>query len=451
MDIASACHSRERLARNVSFPDLRLEPEWRCGEHFCLGSCHVINGPDPTRTGRLQHPRLYGARVRAVRGRLPAIHSAPRAVPPVADRHERSSTVRRPERYNRPPHAEETRPSLTSVSSTVSVTPADRLGLTVCLAIIVHAIVILGITFTPTDKRKPRFDAMEIILVQQKSVAPPEDVDYLAQTNLEGGGESDTKESAAAPLRAPFPAPQPEITAPPPTAAHPPVREAPPQPEELSPQPPPRHEVRQLATESTTPEIPEPVENNKPDQKIENTDPTVTQIEKAKTEPRPKPIASSKTLLTETRPAPSAAALISNSFAIASLSAEIKRKLAIKAKRPKRKFISASTKEYKYAAYMEAWRSKVERIGNLNYPDDARKRKLSGSLILEVALNPDGTVNQITIRRPSRYKILDDAAIRIVRLAAPFSPFPEGIREDVDILHITRTWQFLSSQRLLSK
>ena len=100
---------------------------------------------------------------------------------------------------------------------------------------------------------------------------------------------------------------------------------------------------------------------------------------------------------------------------------------------------------------MEAWRSKVERIGNLNYPDDARKRKLSGSLILEVALNPDGTVNQITIRQPSRYKILDDAAIRIVRLAAPFSPFPEGIREDVDILHITRTWQFLSSQRLLSK
>ncbi len=324
---------------------------------------------------------------------------------------------------------------MTSVLSTVVITPADRLGLTVCLAIIVHAIIVLGITFVPTDKTTPRFDAMEIILVQQKSEAPPEDVDYLAQANLEGGGESETKASPAAPLQAPFPNPEPEITAAPLAAATPPVPEAPPEPEQVAPSPPPQDEVRQLATESATGDVPNPLEDQHPDEEIAH---------------KLQPLPSRKRMLTETPPVPNAATLISNSFAIASLNAEINRKIETNAKRPRRQFISASTKEYKYASYMEAWRSKVERIGNLNYPEQARRHKLSGSLILDVALNPDGTVNQITIRRPSAYKVLDDAAIRIVRLSAPFAPFPEDIRKDVDILHITRTWQFLSSQRLSS-
>jgi protein TonB len=117
-----------------------------------------------------------------------------------------------------------------------------------------------------------------------------------------------------------------------------------------------------------------------------------------------------------------------------------------KAKRPRRKFISATTKEYKYAAYMEAWRSKVERVGNLNYPDQARKQNLSGSLVLDVALNQDGSINEITIRRSSGEKILDDAAIRIVELAAPYGPFPQHIKDETDILHIMRTWQFINNK-----
>jgi protein TonB len=117
-----------------------------------------------------------------------------------------------------------------------------------------------------------------------------------------------------------------------------------------------------------------------------------------------------------------------------------------KAKRPRRKFISATTKEYKYAAYMEAWRSKVERVGNINYPEQARKQGLSGSLILDVALNPDGSINEITIRRSSGKKILDDAAIRIVELAAPYGAFPQHIKDETDILHIMRTWQFINNK-----
>ena len=96
---------------------------------------------------------------------------------------------------------------------------------------------------------------------------------------------------------------------------------------------------------------------------------------------------------------------------------------------------------------MEAWRSKVERVGNLNYPEAARKRKLSGSLILDVALNDDGSINQITVTQSSGHKILDDAAIRIVELAAPYSPFPDNIRQDTDILHIIRTWRFSNSNK----
>ena len=136
---------------------------------------------------------------------------------------------------------------------------------------------------------------------------------------------------------------------------------------------------------------------------------------------------------------------------IASLSAQVTESAQNYAQRPRQKFISARTQEYKYASYMEAWRTKVERIGNLNYPDEAKRRNLSGSLILDVALNPNGSINNITLRRSSGEQILDNAAIRIVKLAAPYGPFPADIKKEVDILHITRTWQFLPDNRLLSK
>jgi protein TonB len=91
---------------------------------------------------------------------------------------------------------------------------------------------------------------------------------------------------------------------------------------------------------------------------------------------------------------------------------------------------------------MEAWRAKVERIGNLNYPGEAKRRRLSGRLRLDVAINADGTVNAITLRESSGHKLLDDAAQRIVELAGPFAPFSDDIRAEADILHITRTWKF---------
>jgi protein TonB len=126
------------------------------------------------------------------------------------------------------------------------------------------------------------------------------------------------------------------------------------------------------------------------------------------------------------------------------LNQQINRTLQAYSSTPKSKFISARTKEYKYASYMRDWVAKVERVGELNYPDEARRQNLSGKLIVQVAVYPDGSVREITIRKPSGYKILDDAAVRIVKLAAPFAPFSDDIKQETDVLYITRTWVFTS-------
>ena len=112
---------------------------------------------------------------------------------------------------------------------------------------------------------------------------------------------------------------------------------------------------------------------------------------------------------------------------------------------PRRKFISASTREHLYASYMSSWIAKVERIGNMNYPEAARRRNIEGSLVLSVDVLPDGSVGSIRVLRSSGHAVLDEAAVRIVRLSAPFAALPEEITEQVDILTITRTWQFTSS------
>lgn len=314
------------------------------------------------------------------------------------------------------------------------------------MAIIAHAILLLGVSFAQEDPVKPRYDTMEVILVQQSS-KPPVEADYLAQANLEGGGDVEEDVNPATPMPAPFPEPEPQITAPRQIATPPPepAQISAPEKPAAEPTPAPSQEKEQLAVEKVTSEETLPIQTEEPVKTEQKPEPR--EAKKPEEEPIDKkserpPVKEQVT----TPPAPTATALLTNSFKIASLSAEIRRKMEAKAKRPKRKFISATTKEYRYASYMEAWRSKVERVGNLNYPEAARKQNMSGNLILDVALNADGSINQITIRRSSGQKILDDAAIRIVQLASPFAPFPQQISEETDILHITRTWQFLNNR-----
>jgi len=283
--------------------------------------------------------------------------------------------------------------------------PGDRLGMTLFLAIAAHALLILGVgfEFTPDEPAPPPQLTLDITLVHQRSATPPEDADYLAQVSQDGGG--DTAER----VRAKGPESIPDIT-PDPGEAPLSTFSAPP--------PPPPPPVREILVKR------------------------VEEAPRHRPPPPPPPV--------EEPPQLSAAELIQRSRRLASLAAEISENFSLHSQRPRKKQLTARTREYAYAAYMEAWRSKVERIGNLNYPDEAKRQRLSGSLMLQVDLNADGSLRDVILLRSSGEKILDDAAIRIVRLAAPYARFPPNIRKETDVLQIIRTWQFLTNNRLSS-
>ena len=141
-------------------------------------------------------------------------------------------------------------------------------------------------------------------------------------------------------------------------------------------------------------------------------------------------------------PLPPGQEKIARDIEMARLAAEIQLRSQQYAKRPKRKFVSASTKEYAWAQYLRGWVDRVERVGNLNYPDEARRRRIGGLVVISVGVRRDGSVESTRIIQSSNIPMLDNAALRIVQLSAPFEPLPKT-QEDPDILHVTRTWQFL--------
>ena len=133
------------------------------------------------------------------------------------------------------------------------------------------------------------------------------------------------------------------------------------------------------------------------------------------------------------------------------LEAQIAKDMDAYQKRPKRRFIGARAEEYRFARYVEDWRLKVERIGNLNYPEAARSQKLYGSLLLTTGIRADGSIESIVVERSSGKRVLDLAAAHIVQMGGPYSPFPPDIRRDTDILYITRTWTFAPGDSLTSQ
>lgn len=276
----------------------------------------------------------------------------------------------------------------------------DQLGLSFFVSLLVHLVVILGVTFTiPKARELYGLSTLEITLVQVESDKAPEDPEFLAQANQAGGG------TRAEPERASNPLPVSEVAE---TRHKMPAAQPAPRPKVVAP--PQRSEpLTQRVAEKTIPQ---------PEAKPEHSEPQLAPL-------NPGLVQRPTIDLERTR-----------------LVAEIDRVWQEYQQRPKHKYLNARTREYKYAAYMKAWEAKVERIGNLNYPEEARRRSLSGQLRLDVALNADGSINTITVRRSSGHAVLDDAARRIVQLAAPFAPFPNNIREETDILHITRTWRF---------
>jgi len=142
---------------------------------------------------------------------------------------------------------------------------------------------------------------------------------------------------------------------------------------------------------------------------------------------------------------------MSRGMEIARLEAQIAREWEEYQQRPRRRFIGARAQEFRFARYIEDWRAKVERVGELNYPQAARDQKLYGNLLVTVSIKSDGSVDRVEINRPSGHRILDAAVLRIVQLAAPFAAFPPDIARDTDILSITRVWTFTRSDQLVTE
>ncbi len=246
-----------------------------------------------------------------------------------------------------------------------------------------------------------RTPSLEVALVNARSPDKPSKADVLAQANLDGGGNTDEARRAKTPLP-------------------------------VLPRDSPRNDVAV---------VPEQV------------DALERQAQELLTQLRNTPIApdANKPVEQSERPvAPSISELTQRSLEAMRLEGQIAKDLDAYQQRPKRRFVGARAMEYRFARYVEDWRLKVERIGNLNYPEAARQLKLYGNLVLLVVIRADGTLENVEVTRSSGQRVLDAAAIRIVEMGAPYAPFPPDIRRDTDVLEIPRTWSFTKGEELRS-
>ncbi|XOV86120.1 MAG: energy transducer TonB [Pseudomonadota bacterium] len=285
------------------------------------------------------------------------------------------------------------------------VTAGDRLTFTVFLALAIHAAIILGVTFT-FDDRGITSHTMEITLAQHRSENRPDKADYLAQFNQAGSGTLEEKALTTTTTEAEF-----HDTV---------IRETTPE--------------LQIASAPST-----RVTDRKVVTTLTNTASKTTEV--TETLP-PEPIESES---------PIEKTLLQKSLEIASLEARLDQQRQIYAKRPRiKRLTSLSTASSLDAFYLNSWRRKVEKVGNLNYPSEARQKGIYGSLRLMVAILPDGSLKEVELLESSGHKVLDDAAIRIVELGAPYAPFPDELRQTTDVLEIIRTWQFRKNSSLRS-
>ncbi|MCZ6868519.1 MAG: energy transducer TonB [Gammaproteobacteria bacterium] len=293
---------------------------------------------------------------------------------------------------------------ITDTAVQADVTPGDRLSFAVFLAAAIHASLILGITFTVDDSLPAKLKSLEVTLARHWHEATPEDADFLAQANQLGSGELEQRRETTTTEISEF------------------------------------HDntIREVAVQPTA--APAPAEA--PEDRSEAITTTMTSLHRLN-EKTPIPD-TPKDFIPELQNR-----YLELSRQIATLEARLAAQRQIYAKRPRiRRLTSVSTRRTVDAYYLQSWRRKVETLGNLNYPQEARRRKLYGSLRLLVAIKPDGSLKHVKVLDSSGHKILDEAAVRIVKLAAPYTPFPEEMRREVDVLEIIRTWQFRKNHYL---
>lgn len=306
----------------------------------------------------------------------------------------------------------------------------DPLVLTLMVSVALHAVVIAVIKFEPPDLKyfKDHIPALEIVLVNAKTESAPQKADALAQANLDRGGNTDEDRRAKSALPAPKKKPV-ETT----------VKPA----EELK-----QAQKKAEADAQAERQIKRVAELEKQAQALmtqaQSRKTAESQLTKQAEISQPEQ-GQNREAVSKTIDRANLATAIAD---MARLEAQIFKQQDEYQKRPKRKFLGARTQEYRFATYVEAWRQKVERVGNLNYPEAAKEQKLYGRLRLTVSIKADGSLEKVEVNQSSGYPILDNAAMRIVELAAPYAPFPENIRKDTDILSITRTWTFTRQDSL---
>jgi len=274
----------------------------------------------------------------------------------------------------------------------------------IAISVLLHA-VLLAVHFRYPDalRWKSTNQPLEVVLVNARTKERPAKADALAQANLDRGGNTDQPRRAKTPL--------------PVTRPHNPGRDLAQAQRRVRRLEEQQRRLLAKATESRLAVAPE-TEHKAPAE-------------------QPKPQISGRDLA-------------DLSLAAMQLQAQIDRRIEEYQKRPRKKFIGARATEYRFAQYEEDWRQKIERIGTLNYPAEARG-KLYGDLRLTVTIRPDGSVQSVDLDRSSGLKVLDAAAFKIVRMASPFAPFPPDIRKDTDLLVITRTWFFGPGDKIWTK
>lgn len=282
---------------------------------------------------------------------------------------------------------------------------AERLRQPLTIALLVslslHTLALFSIGFVVPDPRQSSkiLPPLEVVLVNSKSKLRPVKADSLAQHNQDGGGNTPHDRRAKTPL-------------------------------------PALHNDQNMALEQSAQRV------KKWEQEVRQ---LLTQVKSIHT------VGQDKIQNQTSQNGIGGKDLVQRSLEIARLEAEIDKNIEAYQKMPRRKFIGARTQEFRFAQYIEDWRIKVERIGNLNYPEAARQKQVYGSVQITVSILADGKIENLEINRSSGKPILDAAALRIVKMAAPFAPLPVDIRRDVDILGITKTITFTLNNNIESE
>ena len=265
------------------------------------------------------------------------------------------------------------------------------------LAVVLHLVLILGIVFESPEP-KPAPSTLEVVLAQFSSEETPEEADYLAQANQVGSGSSEEKAKPTTDQLAPF-------------EDH--------RMNQVNPAP---QSAQQLQPQDST------------QRSLSSTAASDQQVYLTPTSPEDRQVKVSKEEMLDN---------LNRQIEIASYEAALEQQRKAYAKRPRKRVLtSASTKASHDAAYLNNWRLTIESIGNLNYPAEAKQRDIFGNLRLLVSINADGSLRSMKLLKSSGHRLLDQAAMHIVELAAPFEPFPPEIKRNTDILEIIRTWRF---------